>query len=412
MKIDLSNAVDYIQDQFQDYYYDYIERLYRIYVLTSGRGGGKSNAIAQSLILDSFQAQGNILVVQSTYAAMKDATYAELTGWIDEWELNKFFDITTSPLKITNKISKKKFIFRGTDKPKKLKSMKDIETVWIEEADLIDEDAWDTIKLSARGKKFNVRFILSFNPSSPYTWIKTIIDNLKLYKAKHYKSFYYDNPYVDDDFIDEMELIKKLNPQRYLRDGLGEFTKLEGLVINTDLIKDIKEIPRSAKITHAGVGLDFGFNHNQALISYKYDSINRDIYIDFTLAESNLTNDEFINIVPSKYRSVLKATNGYADSARPELIKEWNQYGYKFKSAKKDKLEVMNYVYFMNELNNIYVLDDAAAFKIECGKWDYDTKQDKPKKENDDINDALRYGLQEILLKRRGGSMQTKKSKL
>jgi len=62
--------------------------------------------------------------VRKVKDTIKDSVFAELTGVIDDWKLGEYFDITTSPMKITNKLTGSDCIFRGLDDVEKIKSVK------------------------------------------------------------------------------------------------------------------------------------------------------------------------------------------------------------------------------------------------------------------------------------------------
>jgi phage terminase large subunit len=43
---------------------------------------------------------------------MKDSVFAELVGAINDWQLQSYFTITISPLRIINNLTKSDIIFR------------------------------------------------------------------------------------------------------------------------------------------------------------------------------------------------------------------------------------------------------------------------------------------------------------
>lgn len=396
MKIDLSNLKHHVQKQFKWIFKGKYNQ--RFIVMKSGRGSGKSTSLAQLMIVNSFTKKGNILIVQSTYSAMKEATFAEITGWIEQLGLSNCFTYNKQPLTITNDITGVKFIFRGCDKPEKLKSMKGIETVWLEEADLITREAFDTINLSARGGEFDIKIYLSFNPSSPYTWIKEIIDAPETHNCLVHHSYYYDNQYLDQNFYDEMLRIKETNPDKFLQVGMGEFGSKEGLCINKK-IETYNSTTNYGNNPYVGIGIDFGFNHNQAFTNVSYYQDTNTLVINDVIAKSGLTNKEFMTKIPNKYKNQRSC---YADSASPDKIKELSANGFKFVGANKLKLKVDAFIEFMNSLDHLVVKSSATQFNREAGIWSYLKDSDVPKKEDDDIMDAIRYALQPILLARLG----------
>ncbi len=399
MKFDFKNIISYVQPQFRDVFFDIINQIedYNMYILKSGRASGKSTTIVQALIMLSFIKKGDILVLQSTLTAMRDASYRELCNWIDKLGLSQFFRFKTSPLEITNTITGQRFIFRGTDNPERIKGIPNVTTVWLEEADLVSRDAFNTVKLSIRSNIAKLQYILSFNPSSPFTWIKDYIDSPETYKAKIHHSYFYKNPKCNNDFIEEMKIVKEKDYTRFLRDGLGQFTEAEGLIINNKLIEDWQPNVSYGSYEYNFNGMDFGFVHPQVFVNGSYYSDTNTLVLNEVISISGLTNDEFITRIPPKYKII---PNSYADSASPDKIQQLNQNQFKFIKANKLNLKVSNYIEFINSLTKIVVHPNAAQFKREAGIWEYMPNTDMPRKVDDDINDAIRYGLQPILLER------------
>jgi len=53
-----------------------------------------------------------MLAIRKVERTIKDSVYAELCKVISEWNLEDCFDIKTSPMRITNKITGSDIIFR------------------------------------------------------------------------------------------------------------------------------------------------------------------------------------------------------------------------------------------------------------------------------------------------------------
>lgn len=404
-KLSLKNAKQNILKKYYPIYTS--DKRYNI--LYGSRGSAKSIAITQKIILNTFKRTGgDWLVCQWTYAAIKDASYAAIVEWINKWNMGLFFNIKKSPLEITNMITGKTIKFKGLDDASKIKSIVGVENVFIEEADLITEENFDILDLSMRGLDYDIKFYIAFNPGNPYIfWKEEYIDKADVRDDVFIlHSTYKDNPFVGQKFINKMLYMKTNHPHKYQRDGLGQFTEKEGLVINNELLRDVKDPNFYKKFSgYKGCGLDFGSVHPQAYVRVMYDEDNNSLHIIEVKTKSDTTGviardfaRDHIKKIPKDWRFQ------YADSANPDKIKDTNrEVKSNFVSAKKDKLKVHYYIDFLNQLKNIFIYPSATEFKREAGKWEYVKGTDTPRKLYDDINDAIRYALQPIILANIGG---------
>ena len=98
-----------------------------IYFLIGSYGSGKSYNIATKLIVNSFREKRKVLGIRKVYRDVRDSVFTDLVDVISELELEGYFKIITGRLEIVNKITGSKFIFRGLDDVRKIKSIKDKE---------------------------------------------------------------------------------------------------------------------------------------------------------------------------------------------------------------------------------------------------------------------------------------------
>lgn len=413
-KINLKKCKDFIIPK----YYPLYKTDKRYNIAYGSRGSAKSIAITQKLLLKTFDKKGgDILVCQWTYSAIKDASYAAFIEWIDKWKMGIFFKIGKSPLTITNIITGKVIKFRGLDDSSKIKSIVGIELIFIEEADLISEENFDILDLSMRGTEFNIQFFIAFNPGNPFVfWKEEYIDKVNDRDDVFIlHSTYKDNPYIGIQFIKKMAYMKLHHPFKYLRDGLGQFTEKEGLVINNKLLKDVQDNSKLNTIRgYRGIGLDFGSVHPQAYVRIIYDEKKNELHIIDVITQSDPTGVIAAEFAKNKIKKVPQGWNThFADSANPDKIKSTNQtIGSRFVGANKVKLKVEFYIDFLNQCKAIYIYPNAQEFKREAGKWEYIKGSDSPRKLYDDINDAIRYALQPVLLAKIGQNTSIGRIKL
>ena len=97
---------------------------YLKYVLKGGRASGKSSFIAQEIILDIIKYPITILCVRKIGNTLQESCYEQIKEAIDQLNLNDYFKLNISPLKITYTPRGNAIIFRGADDSAKIKSIK------------------------------------------------------------------------------------------------------------------------------------------------------------------------------------------------------------------------------------------------------------------------------------------------
>ena len=206
-----------------------------VYFLLGGYGSSKSYNAALKLIIMSAMEKRKILVVRQVKENLRGSCFADLESSIETLGLNNYFYSTTSPLSIKCTITGSEFIFRGLDDVRKIKSIKDIDTIWIEEADEIDFKSFKELKARLRSVRNRNVIILTTNPNEYGVWtykylmsilnkagkteldlynerIIDVVEETKLKSGKVYKesiylhhSVYSDNKFLPDDFVALLE---------------------------------------------------------------------------------------------------------------------------------------------------------------------------------------------------------------
>jgi phage terminase large subunit len=132
------------------------ESFARYFIVTGGRGSGKSFAVNSILLLLTYQAGHTILFTRFTLRAASISIIPEFIEKLEILNLIDKFKITKD--EIINKGNGSKIIFRGIktssgDQTANLKSLQGITTWVMDEAEeLNDEDIFDKIDLSVRNK--------------------------------------------------------------------------------------------------------------------------------------------------------------------------------------------------------------------------------------------------------------------
>lgn len=145
----------------------------RYRILFGGAGSGKSHFVAQETLLNMLSSSGfKYLAVRKTGKSIRNSVYKLLTDLIDGYELNNFFKINKTEMSIECATGSS-LITSGLDNVEKLKSIANINRVWVEEASEITETDFNQLDLRLRGQsKLGYQLTLTFNPISELHWLK------------------------------------------------------------------------------------------------------------------------------------------------------------------------------------------------------------------------------------------------
>ena len=196
--------------------------------LLGGAGSGKSKTAALRELLDGLMSPKCItgLMVRKTQATISGSIYAEIKDWAVKLGLSDIFKFYDRSATIKNIKTGTVYYGRGMDKVgasngggsnEKIKSLKDLRRVIIEEASELSHTDIDMIfeRLRANiGEKINVTMM--FNPTNRAKHLKPIIKDLMTRYAHKGEAFAMYSYFMHNDFIDkesyaEQLLLKKLS---------------------------------------------------------------------------------------------------------------------------------------------------------------------------------------------------------
>ena len=304
------------------------ESFARYFIVTGGRGSGKSFAVNSVLLLLTYQAGHTILFTRYTLRAASISIIPEfierleLLGVIDQFKITKDEIINTG--------NGSKIIFRGIktssgDQTANLKSLTGITTWVMDEAEeLNDEDIFDKIDLSVRNKIQENRVILILNPTTKEHFIYkrwfedrgvAAGSNITKEDTTYIHTTYLDNlDNLSESYIKQIETMKVRRPNRYKHTIEGAWLdKAEG-VIFTDW--SIGEFQQVGKVVF---GQDYGFSNDPStLVKTSIDKENKVIYIQLCFYQTKLTTSEILQL--NKKFAADNLIVG--DSAEPRLITE------------------------------------------------------------------------------------------
>jgi len=387
--------------EFNDAYIPYLKNQTRYEIFYGGAGSGKSYFIAQRILLDIMQNKNQkVIVARKVARTNRHSTYALLRSLIYKWNLDKFFRVNKSELEITF-VNGSQIIFSGLDDVEKLKSIANITGIWVEEASEITEEDFMQLDLRLRGVSDKPNwFVLSFNPISQLSWLKSHFFDKPVDNCSILKTTYKDNlRFLDLDYVRVIENLINEDENYHRVYALGEWGILGNLIYNNWDI--VNKMPN--QYDEVIWGLDFGYNNPTALI--KIGIRDKEIYIPFEFYRSGLTNTELIKDM----RKLVKPKESiYADCAEPDRIQEIYYDGFNVYKAEKKITDGIDSV----KRYKLHIYSECVNTIKEIQAYKY--KEDKdgntleiPVEYNDHAMDAIRYAIHTGIGKRTATDITT-----
>jgi phage terminase large subunit len=301
----------------------------RYFVITGGRGSGKSFALNSFLLLLTYEVGHTILFTRYTLTSAHISIIPEFVEKIEMADLHNDFSITKD--EIINLRTGSKILFKGIKtssgtQTANLKSLSGVTTFVLDEAEeLVDEDVFDKIDLSVRNSARQNRVILILNPTTKEHFIynrffeqKGVESGSTLTKGDttYIHTTYKDNEeYLSESFLNQIEALEKHNPNKFKHTILGGWLdKAEGVVFTNWRFGEF-----NPDKLQTSFGQDFGFSIDPTtLVEVAIDKNKRRIYVKEHLYKPKLTTSEIAVI----NKQVCGGNLIIADSAEPRLIAE------------------------------------------------------------------------------------------
>lgn len=384
--IDLSNIKKVVNEPF----YPLLSNKDRYLVLRGGRGSGKSEFVAQKIllrILKSYETgiTHKFLVLRKTAPDVRRSVFDLLIKYIVKWKLQDMVKIIKNPPTMTF-TNGSKILCSGLDDAMKVKSTTDVTGAWMEEAiefDLADFRAVDEI---IRGK-FNDYFqiVLSFNPVNKNWIYKEFFEEPKA-NAHLHLSTYKDNRFINKEYGEMLENYANISTYHYQINCLGEWGVLEGVIF--DNWSTVSEMPSGDFL----YGCDFGYSNSETAV-VKVRKEEDDLYFQELLYKTKMTNDDLKKWL---LRYTKPGVYIYCDSAEPARIEELRRAGLRVRPTIKGKRSVLNGIDYMKQ-HRIKVVRSGQNLVNEMSGYLWKTKGDRtidePVMVNDHLIDAARYAV-------------------
>lgn len=366
----------------------------RYRVLMGGAGSGKSYFVGQEILLGMMGSPNyRWLIVRKTRKSLKHSVSELLESLINDYDLNKYFTINKSDLSITC-VTGSKIVMSGLDDVEKLKSIANINRIWVEEASEVSENDFNQLDLRMRGQsEIGYQMTLTFNPISELHWLKRKFFDIGVEEAYTSKTTYKDNPFLDEAYKRKLERLKEEDYQYYRIYALGEWGSLGNLIYTNWEKRDLTEERKT--FDNYFNGLDWGFAEDPfATIRVHYDKTRKTIYITDEIYERGMHNDE----IAEEVKELIGREHITCDSAEPKSISDMKRYGINARGAKKGMGSVEHGIKWLQSQK--IVVDESCVNTIKeltAYKWREDKDGNvmaKPVDKDNHLLDALRYALE------------------
>ena len=360
-----------------------------------GAGSGKSFNCAWKVIIKTLKNKNyNWLLTRkvartirnSQFRLIKDLLFNYSTG------LNTLFTIRESEMSFKC-INGNEILSSGADDIEKLKSVHNISAIWAEEATEFSREDLMQLDLRMRGDSPDYQqMVCSYNPSDINSHLKSDYHDNVHEDATVLWSTYKDNKFIlkNKQYIQQLENYEKIDIAFYKIYTLGEWAVLKGLIYPNFIIS--REFPTTQK----AYGLDFGFEHPNALTQLQLSE--NKLYCKSIIYESNLTIQDLIDKM--NLLNVSKTDIILADGSRPEAIEQIRRAGFNIRAAVKGSGSVLEGIMNVKKYDLVFhsesieLKNEALTYKWKTDNLGNPITPEQPVKFKDDAMDSIRYGVQ------------------
>lgn len=368
----------------------------RYLVLSGGAGSGKSEFSGRKLYYRcETEGAHRFLIMRKVRKTLADSVILVMRTILADngiaYEYNKS-DRTITFLTVNGSLCT--FLFEGMDDPEKIKSIKGISGIWLEEATEFSRDEFMQIDLRLRepGPGYH-QIIMSFNPDEAAgPWIK------EMFFDRSDPSAFVHTSTVDDNPIKELR-----DAYRTRLDGLREkdepFWKIYRLGLWAAQRGRIFDWPAAPlpqiKFDEIWYGADFGYSVDPAAVVRIYRKAD-EYWVEQLIYAKGLTNQALAARMTDA--EIGRGEFIYFDSAEPKSIEEIRAAGF-FNALPSDKGPdsvragidylksckiriVEGSIDLINEANHYHWREDRAGRAL-----------NEPVKYDDHLMDAIRYGI-------------------
>ncbi|MBB6600726.1 PBSX family phage terminase large subunit [Bacillus pumilus] len=377
-----------VNPHFEDFLFDWDQKFQ---FLVGGYGSSKSYHIALKLILKLLDEKRTALVIREVYDTHRDSTFSLFEEIVNDLGLDHVIQCRTSPLMLKFH-NGSRIIFKGLDKPAKLKSINNISIIWIEECSEVKYEGFKELLGRLRHPTLDLHMILSTNPVGQDNWTyrhffkddqnnRFILDDERLYKERtiaindtyYHHSTAEDNLFLPVSYIKQLDELKEYDPDLYRIARKGHFG-INGIRVlpqfkvqpHEDVMMAISNINRPL----LRAGMDFGFvDSYNAVVRLAVDHEKKYLYIYWEYYDRGKTDDVTVEDLKEfvETKELIKADN------EQKTIAYFRKMGYNMVAAHKFQGSRLQYTKKIKRFKKIICSDSCKNTIYELQPLTYKT---------------------------------------
>tara|TARA_R100001198_G_scaffold40547_1_gene22259 strand:+ start:9925 stop:11139 length:1215 start_codon:yes stop_codon:yes gene_type:complete len=388
--------------QLNDKYVPIFTDKSRYFVVTGGRGSGKSFGITVFLLNLTYEAGHKVLFTRFTLTSAAASIIPEFIEKIELMGVETDFRITKD--EIINLTTGSSIMFKGIrtssgNQTAALKSLSGVTTFVLDEAEeLTDEDTFSKIDFSIRSNVKQNRVVLILNPTTKEHWIYQRFFMYPNVKAGT-NGTKGDTTYVHTTFEDNRSNLSKSYLEQLYDLKRRDVVKFEHQILGGWLNKAEGTIITNWKVGHfvqtdlMCYGQDFGFSTDiTSLVKVSVDKDSRSVYVKQIYGKTNLSTSDIA------YRNKTECGTDLiiCDSAEPRLISELKNLGLNIKPTIKKKGSILSGIALMQDYQ-IIVDRESDGIIREINNYVWHERNQRPVDKFNHYIDAIRYSLMYLL---------------
>ena len=388
--------------QLNDKYVPLFTDKSRYFVVTGGRGSGKSFGITVFLLNLTYEAGHKVLFTRFTLTSAAASIIPEFIEKIELMGVDSDFRITKD--EIINLTTGSSIMFKGIrtssgNQTAALKSLSGVTTFVLDEAEeLTDEDTFSKIDFSIRSNTKQNRVVLILNPTTKEHWIyqrffmypnfKSGTNGSKNDVTYIHTTFEDNKKNLSSSYLEQLYDLKRRDVIKFEHQILGGWlNKAEGTIITNWKVGHFVQTDLMC------YGQDFGFSTDiTSLVKVAVDKDTRSVYVKAIYGKTNLSTSDIA------YRNKTECGTDLiiCDSAEPRLISELKNMGLNIKPTIKKKGSILSGIALMQDYQ-IIVDRDSEGIIREINNYVWHEKNERPIDKFNHYIDAIRYSLMYLL---------------
>lgn len=380
-------------------------------VLYGGRDSGKSTNVAKALLRLSFEGTKTIVCCREYYKDIGVSVYKLFVKIIENSVYKDFFIVKTTEMygpHILNKMTGSIILFKGIrdTNSDSIKSVDNINYIWLEEGAYLSREAWNILDPTLR--ESGCEFWLTMNPRYETDHLyQEFIENGYKYGDKLYlcKLSWRNNKYLSEESYTRIVRMREHDYETYIQVYEGECIRNSELNVFRKEFFVISEFEEPQGI-YPYFGLDFGWTDASAGIRcYIHEG---HLYVTHEFKKSHISVDMLGDALEKALKDYKKNGNYIitADSSSPDLINLLNKYGYRCKPALKGKGSIEAGIAHIKTFKKCFVHPRCVEFLKEAYNLKYQVDKasghikDKIEDKNNHLIDSWRYSLEDCMKNR------------